>query len=152
MEPKILCRLVCVAFTRQGKVKCGTALLHDMAALHAIIISHHLNEQTDMVYVCVPVSIMYPVATVAALHALLAYLFILATDTMSISIIFYVNQILRTQNTYERSDVAMLFGQKNTILTRRVAIKITFDHNLDTSSSGHLRIAAINGAAICLEK
>ena len=48
---------------------------HDMAALHAIIISHHLNEQTDMVYVCVPVSIMYPVANVAALHALLAYLF-----------------------------------------------------------------------------
>ena len=75
MEPKILCRLVCVAFTRQGKVKCdGYRSPHDMAVLHAIIISH-LNEQTDMVYVCVPVSIMYPVANVAALHALLAYLF-----------------------------------------------------------------------------
>ena len=69
---------------------------------------------------------MYPVATVAALHALLAYLFILATDTMSISIIFYVNQILRTQNTYERRDVAMLLDKKKTILTRRVAIKITY--------------------------
>ena len=45
---------------------------------------------------------------------------------MTISIIFYVNQMLRTQNTYERRDVAMLLDKKKTILTRRVAIKITY--------------------------